>query len=57
MGAGKPGSEYGVRDYKIQFGGELIEYGRYIRINQKLLYHIGRKVIEINKKLKKVNHN
>lgn len=57
MGAGKPDSEYGVRDYKMEFGGELVEYGRYIWINQKLLYHIGRKVIEINKKLKKVNHN
>jgi serine/alanine adding enzyme len=53
MGAGQPGSEYGVRDYKMQFGGELLEYGRYIRINQKFLYYIGRKIIEITKKLKR----
>jgi serine/alanine adding enzyme len=28
-GAGKPGIPYGVRDYKIQFGGELVNFGRY----------------------------
>ena len=28
-GAGKPGVPYGVRDYKLKFGGELVEYGRY----------------------------
>ncbi|MBD2752587.1 lipid II:glycine glycyltransferase FemX [Spirosoma validum] len=30
-GAGKPGIPYGVRDYKKQFGGELVSYGRYER--------------------------
>lgn len=29
MGAGKPDEKYGVRDYKIQFGGELVNPGRY----------------------------
>jgi lipid II:glycine glycyltransferase (peptidoglycan interpeptide bridge formation enzyme) len=28
-GAGKPGVPYGVRDYKIQFGGEMVNFGRY----------------------------
>lgn len=28
-GAGKPGNNYGVRDFKIQFGGEVVNYGRY----------------------------
>ena len=28
-GAGKPDVPYGVRDYKIQFGGNLVNYGRY----------------------------
>jgi serine/alanine adding enzyme len=28
-GAGKPGEEYGVRDFKAKFGGELVEYGRF----------------------------
>ncbi len=29
-GAGKPGKEYGVRDFKAKFGGGLVEYGRFI---------------------------
>lgn len=29
MGAGKPDEKYGVRDYKIQFGGELVNPGRF----------------------------
>lgn len=28
-GAGKPEVPYGVRDYKLKFGGELVSYGRY----------------------------
>lgn len=27
-GAGKPGEEYGVRDFKAKFGGNLVAYGR-----------------------------
>ena len=27
-GAGKPGEEYGVRDFKAKFGGQLVNYGR-----------------------------
>ena len=30
MGAGKPDEEYGVRDFKAEFGGELVEHGRFI---------------------------
>lgn len=30
-GAGKPNLPYGVRDYKKQFGGKLVSYGRYER--------------------------
>ncbi len=28
-GAGKPGIPYGVRDYKLKFGGELVNHGRF----------------------------
>jgi len=38
MGAGKPDEEYGVRDFKLKFGGELIEPGRYEYIPSRLLY-------------------
>ncbi len=32
LGAGKPKHEYGVREFKAQFGGELKNFGRYARI-------------------------
>lgn len=42
MGAGVPGVPYGVRDFKLRFGGELVEHGRYLHINSKALYNIGK---------------
>jgi lipid II:glycine glycyltransferase (peptidoglycan interpeptide bridge formation enzyme) len=41
MGAGLSNKEYGVRNYKQEFGGELVEYGRYLKINNILLYNLG----------------
>lgn len=38
MGAGKPNEEYGVREFKSKFGGELVEHGRFYKVNNKLLY-------------------
>lgn len=40
MGMGKPGIPYGVRDFKLRFGGEKVPYYRYNKINNKLLYEI-----------------
>lgn len=40
MGMGKPGIPYGVRDFKLRFGGEKVPYFRYNKINNKLLYEI-----------------
>jgi lipid II:glycine glycyltransferase (peptidoglycan interpeptide bridge formation enzyme) len=42
MGAGKPDERYGVREFKARFGGELVEYGRFIKINQPVLYKLGK---------------
>ena len=42
MGAGKPDIPYGVRDFKMEFGGEVIEYGRYLHVCKLLLYTIGK---------------
>jgi len=42
MGAGKPGVDYGVRQYKLQFGGHLVDYGRFTRIERSSLYRIGK---------------
>lgn len=37
-GAGKPGVPYGVRDYKKQFGGQVVCYGRYEKAHYPSLY-------------------
>lgn len=46
MGAGKPDVEYGVREFKEKFGGELYELGRFRCVANKLLFNIGKFVIE-----------
>lgn len=40
MGVGKPDESYGVRDFKMKFGGQTVNYGRYIRINNRFSYAI-----------------
>jgi serine/alanine adding enzyme len=52
MGAGKPTEDYGVRDFKAKFGGELVEHGRFIKIQNKILYNIGKLALATIKKLK-----
>ena len=42
MGMGKPGKKYGVRHFKTRFGGEKVNYGRFIRVNNKFNYFIAR---------------
>jgi len=49
MGAGRPDEEYGVRDFKARFGGELVEYGRFLKIRKPLLYQIGKTGLRIMK--------
>ena len=51
LGAGKPDEDYGVREFKSKFGGELVEYGRYKRINKPLLYKIGLLGLKILQKI------
>ena len=35
-GAGKPGIPYGVRDYKLKFGGKVVNFGRYQKVHHPL---------------------
>ena len=52
MGAGKPDDGgYGVRDFKLKFGGELLELGRYNYVSKPLLFQIGKLGVKILKKL------
>ena len=53
MGAGTPDSDYGVREFKSKFGGELVEYGRYVKINKPLLFSIGKFGLKVLGVLKK----
>ncbi len=51
MGAGKPDDGgYGVRDFKLKFGGELLELGRYQFVCNRLLFGIGKLGVKILKK-------
>lgn len=50
MGAGVPDVPYGVRDFKIQFGGQLHDYGRFLYITKPLLYRIGSALIRLIKR-------
>lgn len=50
MGAGSPNVKYGVRDFKAKFGGQLVEYGRYLCICNSLLYKLGKLGVKFLKK-------
>jgi len=52
-GAGKPGVEYGPREFKRRFGGELVEYGRYQYVNSKMLYFVIQQSIKFLKLLRR----
>ena len=53
MGAGKPDRDYGVREFKSKFGGKLVKYGRFERINNKPLYIVGKLGLKILGALKR----
>lgn len=41
-GAGKPGEDYGVRDFKAKFNGKLVNYGRNTRVRAPVRLRISR---------------
>ncbi len=49
-GAGKPNQEYGVRDFKSKFGGQLVCFGRYTFVHAPFLLHISTMGYEIVRK-------
>jgi lipid II:glycine glycyltransferase (peptidoglycan interpeptide bridge formation enzyme) len=50
MGAGKPDEDYGVREFKLKFGGDLVEHGRFIYVTNPFLYSLGKRAVKILKK-------
>jgi serine/alanine adding enzyme len=51
-GAGKPGVSYGVRDYKLKFGGTLVNYGRFEKVHKPILMAIAKNAFKLWKLLK-----
>jgi serine/alanine adding enzyme len=47
MGAGRKDKNYGVRDFKARFGGELQENDRFLLINNMPLYKIGQLALKL----------
>jgi len=47
MGAGVPDVPYGVRDFKLQMGGELHEWGRYLCVLRPMWYQLGKWLINL----------
>lgn len=52
MGAGKPDEQYGVRDFKAQFGGRVLEQGRFLYLCKPGLYRFSKNMLHIIQKLK-----
>lgn len=51
MGAGSPGDGgYGVRDFKAQFGGALVEHGRFLHVFNHIVYFLGKQYIKLKSK-------
>ena len=42
MGAGNPKEDYGVREFKSKFGGELQNPGRFINVHNSILYRVAK---------------
>lgn len=52
MGAGVPDKPYGVRDFKAEFGGKLVEHGRFLCVLKPWLYKcgvLGVKILKMHK--------
>jgi len=52
-GAGEPNKPYGVRAFKQQMGGTLVNYGRYEKIHKPWMYRLGMWGLKVYKILKR----
>lgn len=41
-GGGEPGVPYGVRDYKLKYGCEMYDYGRYQKVHHPIVFQLGK---------------
>lgn len=58
-GAGRPDQPYGVRDFKKRFGGTEVNFGRYLKVHNKLKKQFAETGLNICKKFisSSLNHN
>lgn len=49
-GAGKPNIPYGVREYKLKFGGNLVNYGRFEIVHNKLIMSVASIIFKLIRK-------
>ncbi|PID27537.1 MAG: hypothetical protein CSB55_08660 [Candidatus Cloacimonadota bacterium] len=52
MGAGKPDIEYGVRKFKLQYGGEMSNLGRFEKTHKPNLMKLGKLGLKLYQKIK-----
>jgi lipid II:glycine glycyltransferase (peptidoglycan interpeptide bridge formation enzyme) len=50
-GAGRPNEKYGVRDYKARFGGQKVNYGRYMKVHSPVMLQLAKTGYQIYRKL------
>lgn len=55
-GAGKPNIQYGVRDYKLKFGGDLVNFGRFENVHKPFLMIIGIFGLKLYKKINGIRY-
>ena len=53
-GAGKPYIPYGVREYKLKFGGELYDFGRFVMAHKPFLMNLGKWAFFVYNKVQSV---
>jgi lipid II:glycine glycyltransferase (peptidoglycan interpeptide bridge formation enzyme) len=46
-GAGDPSKDYGVRTFKAKFGGELVSFGRWVRVHSAVRLRLARMGYEL----------
>jgi lipid II:glycine glycyltransferase (peptidoglycan interpeptide bridge formation enzyme) len=52
-GAGKPHIPYGVREYKLKYGGQLVNFGRFEKTHKQLFMILGKRALKLYKVIKK----
>lgn len=50
-GAGVPGEEYGVREFKKRFGGQLVEYNSFKKVHRPVIANLGSRFLSVCRRI------